>query len=215
MRVPVSVIEDDASLRQILADWINSSDKFTCLSEYPTAEDAITGLPCKRPAIALVDINLPRMSGVECVRRLKPLMPETQFVMLTVYEDPEHIFEALAAGAIGYLLKRITCGELIASLEQVVSGGAPMTSYIARKVVQSFHSLPPDSPRSDVLSPREWQVLELLAKGYMYKEITDILGVSMSTVNTHIRRIYDKLHVHSRTQAIAKLKAFTHPQDRV
>jgi DNA-binding NarL/FixJ family response regulator len=153
----------------------------------------------------LVDINLPGQSGIECVRRLKPLMADTQFVMLTVYEDTAHIFDALKAGASGYLLKRTPRGELIAALEQVQAGGSPMTSYIARKVVQSFYRAPAERAEAEGLSPREREVLELLARGYFYNEITESLGISMSTVNTHVRRVYEKLHVHSRAQAVAKL----------
>jgi DNA-binding NarL/FixJ family response regulator len=152
-----------------------------------------------------VDINLPGQTGIECVRRLKVSMPKAQFVMLTVYEDTAHIFAALKAGASGYLLKRTPCAELLAALKQVHEGGSPMNSYIARKVVQSFYQAPSEGVETEGLSPREREVLELLARGYYYKEITEVLGLSMSTVNTHVRHIYDKLHVHSRAQAIAKL----------
>jgi DNA-binding NarL/FixJ family response regulator len=203
--VPVSIIEDDGSIRQILIGWINRAEAFHCVSAHDSAESAIAKLPTERPAIVLVDINLPGQTGIECVRRLKPLMPETQFVMLTVYEDTAHIFDALKAGASGYLLKRTPYEELIASLLQVNEGGSPMTSYIARKVVQSFHLPEPEPVQTEGLSPREQEVLELLARGYFYKEITEALGISMSTVNTHVRRIYEKLHVHSRAQAVAKL----------
>jgi DNA-binding NarL/FixJ family response regulator len=152
----------------------------------------------------LVDINLPDIKGVEAVRRLKPLMPKTQFLMLTVYEDAEHIFAALAAGATGYLLKSTRRNELLDAISQIVAGGSPMSSGIARKVVQSFS--PAQLPASDLeaLSPREQSVLDLLSKGYLYKEIAESLGVSVPTVNTYIRRIYEKLQVHSRSQAITK-----------
>ena len=205
MSVSVSIIEDDASIRQILTGWISRSEGFSCLSTHDSAENAMARLPSMKPAIVLVDINLPGQTGIECVRRLKPLMPETQFVMLTVYEDTVHIFDALKAGASGYLLKRTPQEELIASLQQVHEGGAPMTSYVARKVVHSFHHDEPERSHAEALSPREREVLELLARGYLYKEITETLGISMATVNTHVRRIYEKLHVHSRAQAMAKL----------
>ena len=162
-------------------------------------------LPSIKPAIVLVDINLPGQTGIECVRRLKPLMPDTQFVMLTVYEDTAHIFDALKAGASGYLLKRTPYEELIASLQQVQDGGAPMTSFIARKVVHSFHQAEPERAQAEMVSPREREVLDLLARGYLYKEIAETLGISIATVNTHVRRVYEKLHVHTRVQALAKL----------
>src|SRR3974377_530086 len=144
--IAVSVIEDDASVRQILAGWLRSAEGFQCASEHGSAEHALGQLPSKKPGIVLVDVNLPRMNGIECVRRLKPLLPETQFIMLTVYEDADHIFSALAAGASGYLLKQIPCDELLAALKQVHAGGSPMTGSIARKVVQSFQIALPEAP---------------------------------------------------------------------
>ena len=202
----VSIVEDDASIRQILTEWINRAEGFRCHTVHDSAESALAKLPEEKPRIVLVDINLPGQTGIECVRRLKATMPETQFVMLTVYEDTAHIFNALKAGASGYLLKRTPREELIASLQLVNEGGSPMTSYIARKVVQSFYQCAPEATaQTEGLSPREREVLELLARGYFYKEITEALGISISTVNTHVRRIYEKLHVHSRAQAVAKL----------
>jgi DNA-binding NarL/FixJ family response regulator len=201
----VAIVEDDASIRQILTEWINRAEGFRCHTVHDSAESALAKLPEAQPRIVLVDINLPGQSGIECVRRLKPTMPDTQFVMLTVYEDTGHIFDALKAGASGYLLKRTPREELITALQQVQEGGSPMTSYIARKVVQSFYQTPAERLQTEGLSPREREVLELLARGYFYKEITEALHISMSTVNTHVRRIYEKLHVHSRAQAVAKL----------
>jgi DNA-binding NarL/FixJ family response regulator len=194
MPVPVSVVEDDASVRQLLAEWINQAPGFHCLSQH---------------AIALMDINLPDLTGIECVRRLKPVMPETYFVMLTVYEDSNHIFDALAAGAVGYLLKQTPCDQLIKSLKQVCAGGSPMSGYIARKVVQFFQQNRQTMPGVEALTARERQVLELLARGYLYKEITESLGITASTVNAHVRSIYEKLHVHTRTQAVIR---FLHSQ---
>ena len=149
------------------------------------------------------------MTGIECVRQLKSLLPETQFVMVTVYQDTHHIFMALAAGASGYLLKKTPQDELIAALRQVHAGGSPMSSNIARKVVQAFQQPGAYSPEMDDLSPRQWEVLELLARGYLYKEIAESLGMSVFTVNTYLRRIYEKLHVHSRSQAMAKYTRLT------
>ena len=151
----------------------------------------------------LSDINLPGLNGIECVRRLKPRLPQTQFVMLTVYEDTDKIFDALASGASGYLLKQTTREELLAAVRDVMAGGSPMTSNIARKVVQSFQRQPAAEPDT-ALSPRENEILDLLARGYLYKEIATKLGIAEPTVNSFIRRIYEKLHVHSRTQAVAK-----------
>ncbi len=206
VNISVSIVEDDAQARQILSDWIRRTDGFRFVSEHGTAESAIAHLPKENPTVVLTDINLPGVNGIECVRRLKPLLPETQFVMLTVYEDADHIFHALSAGATGYLLKHTPRGELLAALKQVHGGGSPMTSNIARKVVQSFQQQAPPAASTDTseLSPRESEVLDLLARGYLYKEIADSLDISLPTVSTYIRRIYEKLHVRSRAQAVAK-----------
>lgn len=203
--IKVSIVEDDPKAREILVDWINRAEGFRCVSNHGSGEDAVESLPAGAPDVVLMDINLPGMNGPECVRRLKPRLPQTQFVMLTVYEDSDHIFQALQAGASGYLLKQTQRGELISALRDVHAGGSPMTANIARKVVQCFHQ-PLAQPGTEDLtpSPREREVLELLARGYLYKEIADSLNISLPTVNTYIRRIYEKLHVHSRSQAIAK-----------
>ena len=195
-------------MRRILAGWITQAKGFHCVSEHANAETAVARLPGEKPDVVLVDINLPRQNGIQCVCRLKPVMTETQFLMLTVYEDSDHIFDALTAGATGYLLKRTPREELLASIKQVKEGGSPMTSYIARKVVQAFQCLQPRESKMHDLSAREWEVLRLLARGYSYKEIADSLGVSLSTVNTHIHRTYEKLHVQSRGQAVARFAQF-------
>jgi len=205
--IVVSIVEDDAPARGILADWIRHAPGFRCTGAHGSAEAAIATVPAEKPSVVLMDINLPGLSGIECVRRLKPLLPGTQFVMLTVYDDADHIFNALAAGASGYLLKRTPRAELLAALKNVHAGGSPMSSNIARKVVQSFQRPGAQPSDAEDLSPREREVLELLARGYLYKEIADSLGISGPTVNTYIRRIYEKLHVRSRSQAVAK---FTH-----
>lgn len=199
-------MEDDAPARNILAEWIRSTEGFECVGVHADAETALALLPKEKPSVVLMDINMPGMSGVECVRRLKPQMMDTQFVMLTVYEDPDHIFTALSSGASGYLLKRSPRAQLLAAVKDVYAGGSPMSSNIARKIVQSFQRFNSNLPsEQDNLSPREREVLELLARGYLYKEIADLLGIGIPTVNTHIHRIYEKLHVRSRAQAIAKL----------
>ncbi len=207
VNITVSIVEDDAPARGILAEWVRGAEGFKCLGVHENAELALAALPQERPSVVLMDINMPGMSGIECVRRLKPQLMETQFMMLTVYEDPDHIFKALSSGASGYLLKRTPRAELLTAIKDVHAGGSPMSSNIARKIVQSFQrfSASPTEPHS--LSPREREVLELLARGYLYKEISDSLHISVPTVNSHIRRIYEKLHVRSRSQAVAK---FTH-----
>lgn len=201
----VGMVEDDARARTMFADWINREAGFKVVCDFASAEAAIAGLPKNAPDIVLMDINLPEMNGVDCVRRLKPMLPKTQFVILTVYEDDEHIFNALQAGATGYLLKESPRADLIDALMEVRRGGSPMTSNIARKVVQSFQQMPPKgTSETEDLSTREREVLGLLARGFLYKEIADQLNIAFPTVKTYIRRVYEKLHVRSRTQAIAK-----------
>jgi DNA-binding NarL/FixJ family response regulator len=203
--IKVSIVEDDSQTREILSGWVSRADGFQCVSNHSSGEDALAQIPEQKPEIVLMDINLPGIKGPECVRRLKPLLPGTQFVMLTVYEDSDHIFQALQAGATGYLLKQTRRAELISALSNVHAGGSPMSANIARKVVQCFHQPLPLTQAEDALpSPREREVLELLARGYLYKEIAESLKISQVTVNTYVRRIYEKLHVHSRSQAIAK-----------
>jgi DNA-binding NarL/FixJ family response regulator len=204
VRIRVSIVEDDSKARELLVDWINRAEHLQCVSNHASGEDALQHMPANRPHVVLMDINLTGMNGPECVRRLKPLLPETQFVMLTVYEDSDHIIQALQAGASGYLLKHTQRAELISALCEVHEGGSPMTANIARKVVKAFHQAPSSEPVTAELSQRESEVLQLLAQGYLYKEIADHLKIGVPTVNTYIRRIYEKLHVRSRSQAIAK-----------
>ena len=203
MAISVSIVEDDAQARKIFASWIEGTTGFRLAGDWGDAEKALDALPVRKPNVVLMDINLPGMSGVEAVKNLKPLLPETQFVMLTVYEDADHIYNALAAGATGYLLKQTPRAELLGAVEEVHRGGSPMTSNIARKVVQSFKQVSP-APGAEGLSLREQEVLDLLARGYLYKEIAERLNISVPTVNTYVRRMYEKLHVRSRAQAVAK-----------
>jgi DNA-binding NarL/FixJ family response regulator len=172
-------------------------------SSFIIAESALASLPREKPDIVLADISLPGVNGIECVRQLKLQLPQTQFVMLTVYEDADHIFNALAADASGYLLKRAKRAGLLAALADVQAGGSPMSSHVARKVVQCFQRAPAGTAATASLSQREREVLELAARGYVFKEVPESLGISVTTVGTHIRRIYEKLHVHSRSQAVA------------
>ena len=203
--IAVAIVEDDVPAREILAGWIRSAEGFRLAGEYDDAESAIARLPLEKPSVVLFDINLPGMNGIECVRKLKPRLPDTQFLMVTVYEDANHIFNALSAGASGYLLKQMRRNELLDAMKDVHAGGSPMSSQIARKVVQSFRRNENQGGGETIeLSPREREVLELLARGYLYKEIAEMLKISVQTVNTYIRRIYEKLHVRSRAQAVAK-----------
>jgi DNA-binding NarL/FixJ family response regulator len=203
MATSVSIVEDNEKLRGTLARVLNRAEGFNCASQYPSAEDALKDLPNVKPDVVLMDINLPGMNGVECVRQLKKILPQIQIMMLTVYEDTENIFDALTAGASGYLLKRTTGAELLNAIREVQRGGSPMTAHIARKVVQSFQKNAPAQPAEN-LSEREQQVLDLLSQGLMYKEIADKLQISYETVHTYIRRIYEKLRVRTRTEAVAK-----------
>jgi RNA polymerase sigma factor (sigma-70 family) len=204
MPITVSIVEDNDKLRGTLARLVDRSEGFRCLTQYANAEDALKDLPKIRPNVVLMDINLPGMNGVECVRQLKPLLPETQVMMLTVYEDTENIFNALAAGAGGYMLKRTSSKELLEAIRAVHGGGSPMTMHIARKVVQSFQRTAASAQATENLSEREQQVLDLLSQGLIYKEIGEKLGISYETVHTYIRRIYEKLQVRTRTEAVAK-----------
>jgi DNA-binding NarL/FixJ family response regulator len=201
--ITISVVDDDDEIRESLVFLLNQEPGFRCVNQYRTAEAAMIGIPKDWPDVLLMDINLPAMSGIECVRKLKAIKPNLLVVMLTVYEDTEKIFQSLAAGACGYLLKRTSRAELHLAIKQVFDGGSPMSSHIARKVVQYFHQSPPQQDFSS-LSPREEEVLQLLAQGYLYKEIAGRLDISLDTVRKHTGSIYSKLHVHSRTDAVVK-----------
>ena len=202
--INVAIVEDSDQVRGTLARLINRADGFRCVSQHANAEAALEALPQEHPDVVLMDINLPGMNGVDCVRRLKQVAPQIQVLMLTVYEDTENIFNALAAGASGYLLKRTSSAELLTSIREVNRGGSPMTTHIARKVVQSFQRAASSLQATENLSPREQEVLDCLAKGFLYKEIAEKLGISYETVHTYIRRIYEKLQVRTRTEAVAK-----------
>jgi DNA-binding NarL/FixJ family response regulator len=204
MAITVSIVEDNEQLRGTLARVIGRGEEFVCVGQYGSAEAALENIPKEKPQVVLMDINLPGMNGVECVRKLKQQLPEVQIMMLTAYEDTENIFNSLAAGASGYMLKRTPRDELLAAIREVQRGGSPMTTHIARKVVQSFlKPVAAPEPTSD-LSEREREVLDLLSQGLMYKEIAEKLGISFETVRTYIRRIYEKLQVRTRTEAVAK-----------
>lgn len=201
-------MDDEIKLRESIATFVDGSPGFRCVNSYGSAEAALKSLPTDLPDVVLMDINLGEISGIECVEKLKARCPDLQILMLTVYEDTEKIFRALAAGANGYLLKRSSPTRLLAAIREVHGGGSPMTSSIARKVVASFQTQKPavsaTGEKNGQLSPREQAVLEGLAKGWTYKQLASELDISIDTIRTYIRRIYEKLHVQSRTAAVAK-----------
>lgn len=207
MAISLSIVEDNRDTRDSLVALISRNPNLRCLGAYGSGEEAIRDIPAHPPEVALVDINLPGMRGIECVAQLKTLLPALQVLMLTTYEDRELIFDSLRAGASGYLLKNMPFAELLLAIEQVHSGGAPMSMQVARKVVNFFHQREQGASEVDKLTAREQEILALLAKGYFYKEISQALGISMSTVSTHLQHIYEKLHVQSRTEAAAKFLA--------
>ena len=204
MPINVAIVEDDEEIRANLTHRVGENSAFKLVATYPDAESALDELPRRKPDVVLMDINLPGIDGVECVRRLKSALPQTQFVMLTVYEDNNRLFKSLMAGASGYLLKRTSPAKLMAAVKEAYAGGSPMTPQIARRVVQHFQKI--SEPPSDLpkLTPRENDVLNQLAKGFRYKEIVDNLGISAGTLHSYISSIYEKLHVHSRTEAVVK-----------
>jgi DNA-binding NarL/FixJ family response regulator len=212
MTIPVAIVEDHAPTRELWVAVLDKAAGFECVGRFRNAESAIDGLPSLAPEVVLMDINLPGLTGIDCVRQLKPRMATTQFVMVTAYEDANNIFDALAAGATGYLLKSCSRKELLDAIREVRAGRSPISSSIARKIVESFQpkATTPASPETS-LSARELEVLDLLAKGDLYKEIAETLGISVPTVSTYIRRIYEKLHVRSRAQAVARFVNLQRP----
>ncbi len=202
--ITVSIVDDEADLREHIGGYLSAAGNIRCISAYSSGEEALEHLPRDKPDVVLMDINLGSMDGIECVRRLTARMPGAQVLMLTVFEDTERIFRALSAGASGYLLKRLSPKKLVEAIEEVCAGGSPMSAPIARKVVQSFKAMPGPSDETAELSPRERAVLDGLTAGLAYKQIADQLSVSIHTVRNYIRRIYEKLHVRTRTEAVAK-----------
>lgn len=209
MPISVAIVEDDAEIRQRLARAVEKAGSLRFLESFPDSESALARLPALAPNVVIMDIQLPGLSGIECTREVKRLLPATQVLVFTVFGDSDQVFKALEAGASGYLLKRTSRGEIVEAIEQVWEGGAPMTGEIALKVVESFRKPPqpastqPPSTEAQ-LSPREEEVLQLLAKGYQTKEIADALSISYFTVRFHLKRVYAKLHVRSKTEALLK-----------
>lgn len=204
--IRVAVVEDSAIIRRSLEAIINKAPGMQCVCACDTAEDALRRLPRATPDVVLMDIQLPNLSGIECTAELKQLLPSVQIIMVTVYEDTDRIFKALKAGACGYLLKRSTPEQIVAAIAEVQQGGAPMTSEIARKVIATFQSSSAYSAEVEALSRRELEILDLVSQGYSNKEIAGRLSLSGGTVHWHLKNIYEKLHVHSRTQAVVKFK---------
>jgi len=202
--ITVAIVEDNQGIRETLIRLLDGTPDFRCVGAFATGEEALQRLPRLKPAVVLVDINLPKMSGIELVAALKTEETKMHFLVLTVYEDSEKIFQALAAGASGYLLKRVQPAKLLEAIKEVREGGSPMSSSIARQVVQSFHRMGEAKKESENLSPREQEILQLLTDGFLYKEISDKLNIGRETVRTYVRRIYEKLHVRTRTEAVVK-----------
>ena len=206
MPIRVAIVEDLDEIRNGLAYLIGASDGFDCVATFTNAEDALRELPRLRPDTVLMDVGLPGMSGIACIRELKQDVPDIQFMMLTVFEDDETIFQSLQAGATGYILKKTPPAKILESLKDLHDGGSPMSGEIARKVVQAFQKMGQSKKEVENLTAREQEILSYLAKGYRYKEIAEALFVSVETVRTHIRNIYEKLQVRSRTEAVLKAR---------
>jgi DNA-binding NarL/FixJ family response regulator len=202
--VKVAIVEDQREIRECLALLVNGTDGYTCSGSYRSMEEAIEKIPRQVPDVLLSDIGLPGMSGIDGVRRLKELCPNLLVLMLTVYDDDERIFDAMCAGACGYLLKKTPPARLIASLQEAVDGGAPMSPEVARRVIALFREIRPPDRAEYHLTPHETRLLKLFVEGHNYKTAAVELKVSVNTINFHVRSIYDKLQVHSRSEAVAK-----------
>ena len=203
----IAIVEDNKVIRESLMEFVQADPECCCVCACATAEEALETIPRHQPEIVLMDIQLPKLSGIECTAQLKRLLPSLHIIMVTVYEDTERIFRALRAGACGYLLKRCTPEELMSAVREVRQGGAPMSRDIARKVIDSFQEPPATAANVEGLSPREHEILELLAQGFPNKEIAHHVGISDGTVRWHLRHVYDKLHVRSRTEAALKFRS--------
>jgi DNA-binding NarL/FixJ family response regulator len=206
MSISVCIVEDDPNLRESIRRFINLSPGFKCSGSFASGEELLSTTLEPVPDVVLMDINLPGMSGIQCVSRLKQLLPEVQVMMLTVYENSDRIFEALTAGASGFLVKNTPPDKLLDAIRDLAAGGGPMSSHIARKVIQAFHPAVKDAAAMEQLTVREQEVLELLSRGFAYKQIAAELDLGMGTIQTHISRIYKKLHVNSRTSAVMKFR---------
>lgn len=202
--IEVAIVEDNQTLREGLAVLLKGSPGFKCAGVFGTAEQALREIPIIRPDVVLMDINLPGESGIDCVRQLSAAMPKLMVIMLTIEADARRVFESLEAGAHGYLVKNEPLSEILAAIQEVHRGGSPMSSPIARMIVQRFHRAAPHAVNSEPLTPREHEILELTARGFRTKEAAEALNVSIRTVETHLRNIYEKLHVRSRVEAVTR-----------
>jgi DNA-binding NarL/FixJ family response regulator len=202
--IKVALVEDNPNMREGFSALLNDAPGLRCVGAHATGEEAVQIIPLEEPDVALVDIHLPGMSGIECVAKLKAQLPNLQVLMLTRYEQSDSIFNSIRAGASGYLLKNTPPVEIIQAIEQVHAGGAPMSMQIARKVIDHFRQIQRPASEVEQLTAREQEILRLLSKGYYYKEISDSLGITYNTVRTHLQHIYEKLHVQSRTGAVLK-----------
>lgn len=203
--ITVSIVEDLSEVRESLESLIKGAGNFLLLSAYPNAEAAANNIPKEQPQIVIMDINLPGISGIDCIRKIKSVCPNTQFMMYTIFEDDDKIFDALEAGASGYLLKKTPKEKILDALQELHEGGSPMSTQIARKVTRSFQQKNQLNEESNLLTPKEKEVLELLSKGFLYKEISEKLHISLNTVKQHIHKTYLKLHVCNRTEAVIKV----------
>jgi len=203
--ITICIIEDIPDIREGLQTIIEGDARFDLQGCFTNAEDAMEALPIVQPNVVLTDINLPGKSGIDCVQEIKPVFPDMQFIMFTIYEDNDQVFEALKAGASGYILKNTAPEKIIDSLIELYEGGSPMSPKIARKVLSTFNQPTPDNTVNELLSKREQEVLELLSKGFLYKEIADKLSISISTVKRHLNSIYTKLQVQNKVEAVNKL----------
>lgn len=205
--IRIAIVEDSRTIRESLTHYLQTDPECQCVFACGTAEEALEGIEKHRPEVVLMDIQLPKLSGIDCTAQIKKILPNTQIIMVTVYEDTERISAALRAGACGYLLKRSTPAEIIAAVREARMGGVPMPREIARKVIASFQPPATVVAEVDELRPSERKILELLAMGLANKEIADRLGLSTGTVRWHLENIYGKLHVHSRTEAVVKFRS--------
>jgi DNA-binding NarL/FixJ family response regulator len=203
--IRIALVEDDPQVRAGLAAWVSNSSNCVCVAALASGEEALAQLPLLQPDVVLMDIHLPGMSGIDCIRELKRRHPKIQIMMLTVFEDHDRIFQSLAAGASGYLLKQTPPAKLLEAITELHQGGSPMSTQIARRVVEAFRKSRSGDEATIGLSPREKEIIGLLGKGYLYKEIAGQLGISVETVRTHIHNTYEKLHVRTRTEAVMKV----------
>lgn len=201
--ITVCIVEDISEIREGFQTIMNMSEDIKCIGAFHTGEDAISQLPALNPDITIMDINLPGVSGIECIRKLKKLNLRSLYLMFTVYDDDDNVFEALKTGASGYILKKTSPTKFLEAIKEIHAGGSPMSPYIARKIINAFH-LRPQQMEKSILTAREEEVLTLLSKGLLYKEVAETLFISVGTVKQHIHKIYDKLHVQNKTEAINK-----------